>query len=88
MNDSNQAIDIAILESHKYDRFKDDNDATFTDREDVDIPNKKALENQVEQLSLDDQTKSELKRGVLLFYDERTIESKPNLKDFSLKMEN
>ena len=86
MNDSNQAIDIAVLENHKYDRFKDNNDTTFTDRQ-KDVQNKEKLQNQIDQLSIDDQKKFELKKAAELFYDERSIESKPELSDFSLTMD-
>jgi hypothetical protein len=87
MNDSNQAIDISILESHKSDRFKEDNEATFTDRPE-DLQNKEKLNNQVDQLSIDEQTKTELKREIQLFYDERPIKNKPNVNDLSLEMDN
>ena len=39
-------------------------------------------------IPLDEQKKSELKQALEIFYDERTIEIKPKLNDFSLKMEN
>ena len=89
MNDNNQAIDVDVLKSHmeKNDRFKQDNEATFTDRE-KDKDNRKALEDQVEALSIDAQKKAELKTAIIRFYDERTIDSKPELSDFSLKIEN
>ena len=87
INDNNQAIDIAVLEWHKNDRFMPDNEATFTDRQE-DLQNKEKLNNQVDQLSLDDQTKSDLKKEIQLFYDERPIKNKPNLNDFSLDMDN
>ena len=87
MNDSNQTIDISILENHKSDRFKEDNEATFTDRPE-DLQNKEKLNNQVDQLSIDEQTKTELKREIQLFYDERPIKNKPNVNDLSLEMDN
>jgi len=88
-NDNNQTIDINTLEAHKKDWswFKEDLEATYTDRPE-DKQNIKALEDQVEALSLDSQKKSELKIAVKRFYDERTIETKPKLTDFSLKIEN
>jgi hypothetical protein len=46
------------------------------------------LANQVEALGIDTQKKSELKIAVQRFYDERTIENKPNINDFNLKIEN
>ena len=87
VNDNKQTIDINVLNSHKDDWFKQDNEATFTDRHE-DTQNKEKLNNQVDNLSLDNQTKSELKREIQLFYDERPIKSKPNLNDFSLEMSN
>jgi len=83
---SNRAIDIDDLNEHKNDRFKVDWKATHTERP-QDIQNKKSLENLADQLPLNDQKKSELKEGLNIFYDERSIESKPNLTDFSLKMD-
>ena len=87
MNDNNKIIDISILETHKGDRFKQDNEASFTDRPE-DKQNKEKLNRQVDQLSLDEQTKTELKKEIQLFYDERPIKSKPELNDFSLEMDN
>ena len=87
INDNNQAIDIDILKNHENDRFMLDNEATFTDRK-KDKDNRKALEDQVEALSIDAQKKAELKTAIIRFYDERTIDSKPELNDFSLKIEN
>jgi hypothetical protein len=87
MNDNNQAIDISILENHKLDRFKQDDEATFTDRSE-DKQNREKLNDQVEQLSLDEQTKSNLKNEIQLFYDERPIKNKPNVNDLSLEMDN
>ena len=86
-NDNNQTMDITILNNHKNDRFMPDNEATFTDRPE-DKQNREKLNNQVDQLSLDDQKKSELKTAIIRFYDERTIASKPNPNDFDLKIEN
>ncbi len=86
-NDNNQTMDIAILNNHKNDRFMPDNEATFTDRPE-DKQNKEKLNNQVDQLSLDEQTKSDLKNEIQLFYDERPIKNKPNVNDFSLEIDN
>ena len=83
---TNQAIDIDVLQNHS-DWFELDKDATYTERPE-DIQNKENLANQVEALSIDPQKKSELKTAVQRFYDERTIDSKPILSDFSLKMDN
>jgi hypothetical protein len=83
---NNQAINIAVLNSHS-DWFKTDLEATYTDRE-KDRENIKSLENQVEALSIDPQKKAELKTAIKRFYDERTINSKPELSDFSLKIDN
>jgi hypothetical protein len=74
-------MDIAILNNHKNDRFMPDNEATFTDRPE-DKQNRENLNNQVNQLSLDDQKKSELKTAIIRFYDERNIDTKPILSDF------
>ena len=87
INDNNQAINIDVLQNHKNDRFTLDTEATFTDRPE-DTQNKEKLWNQVDQLSLDEQTKSDLKNEIQLFYDERPIKNKPNLNDFSLQMDN
>lgn len=84
---NNQALDITVLEGHKDDWFKDDSEATYTER-DVDINFKESLNNQIDNLSLDDQKKSELKKAIKIFYDERAIKSKPNLDNFNLKIEN
>jgi hypothetical protein len=84
---NNQALDISVLESHKDDWFKDDSEATYTER-DVDIQFKESLNNQIDNLSLDDQKKSDLKKAIKIFYDERAIKSKPNLDNFNLKTEN
>ena len=87
INDNNQAINIDVLQDHKNDRFTLDTEATFTDRPE-DTQNKEKLWNQVDQLSLDEQTKSDLKNEIQLFYDERPIKNKPNLNDFSLEIDN
>jgi len=87
---NNQAIDIAVLKSHTndHDRFTLDKEATYTDRE-IDRQNIKALENQVDTLSISDPLKkSELKTAIIRFYNERSIDTKPNLSDFNLKTEN
>ena len=68
--------------------FLPDNETTFTDRK-KDRQSIKALEDQVESLSISDsQKKSELKTAIVRFYNERNIDTKPILSDFSLKMEN
>ena len=68
--------------------FLPDNEATFTDGEE-DRQNIKALENQVESLSIpDSQKKSEIKTAIVRFYNERKKGIKPNPDNFSLKMEN
>lgn len=87
LNDNNQAIDIEVLQNHKNDRFMLNTEATFTDRPE-DIQNREKLWNQVDLLSLDEQTKSDLKNEIQLFYDERPIKNKPNLNDFFLEMDN
>ena len=83
----NEALDVTILQSHINDRFTLDDKLSYSNRP-QDIQNKEKLVNQVESLSLDPQKKSELKTAVQLFYDERTIETKPNLNDFNLEMDN
>ena len=67
-------------------RFLDNTKAKYTIRE-VDFKNKEALNNKVDSLALDPQKKSNLKSALETFYDERTIESKPNVDDFSLDLE-
>ena len=65
----------------------DDNDAKYTNREE-DFKNKEAINNKVDDLPLNSEKKSELKEALESFYDERSIDSKPNPNDFSLKIEN
>ena len=67
--------------------FKDKTDAKYTMREE-DFQNIENLNNQVDNLPLDSQKKSELKTALEEFYNERTLESKPNLNNFHLKFEN
>ena len=87
LKNSNTAIDVAVLQQHKDDWFEINWEATYTER-DVDIQFKESLVNQVNSLSIDSQKKSELSAAIQRFYDERTIDAKPKLSDFSLKMEN
>ena len=82
---NNQAIDIQTLGQHKYDWFDPDWEATYTERPE-DEQNIKWLEWQIDHLSLDETKKDELKRAIKKFYHERTIDTKPILSDFSLKM--
>jgi len=53
-----------------------------------DFQNKEKLNDKVEDLPLSPQKKAELKSALEEFYDRRTLESKPNPNDFSLKFEN
>ncbi len=88
LKNNNQALNIQTLKAHQDDWFKDDTEARYTIRE-IDKQNIKALENQVENLPISDpQKKSELKTAIVRFYNERSINTKPILSDFSLKMEN
>ena len=65
-----------------------DKEAAYTERPE-DEKSRKALENQVESLSISDpQKKSDLKTAIIRFYNERSIDTKPNLSDFNLKTEN
>jgi len=65
-----------------------DKEVAYTERPE-DEKNRKALENQVESLSISDpQKKSDLKTAIIRFYNERSIDTKPNLSDFNLKTEN
>ena len=67
--------------------FLPDKDVSYTERPE-DEQNRKALENQVESLAISDpQKKSELKTAIVRFYNERSIDTKPILSDFSLKMD-
>ena len=84
---NNQAIDIDDLNAHKNDWFSVNEKATHTERPE-DIQNKENLVNKVGLLSIDSTQKQELKQAIQDFYDERSIESKPNLNDFHLKIEN
>ena len=52
------------------------------------IENKEKLWSQVDGLSINNQKKSELKQALETFYDERAVESKPNLEKFNLKIDN
>ena len=82
----NQALDIAVLESHP-EWFELDKDATYTERPE-DNQFKESLVNQINWLSIDELKKSELKTAMKRFYDERTIDSKPLISDFSLRFDN
>ena len=85
---NNQAVDIDVLENSNNGRFILDKEATYTERPE-DEKNRKALEDQVESLSISDpQKKSDLKTAIVKFYNERSIDTKPNLSDFNLKTEN
>ena len=66
--------------------FNDKNDAKYTMREE-DFQNKEKLNNKVDELPLEPNKKSNLKSALERFYDERTIESKPSVDDFSLDLE-
>ena len=82
----NQAINLSVLEAHKNDWFKVDDKLSYTERGE-DKQNKEKLVNQVNLLSIDLEKKEQLKQAVQMFYDERTINNKPNLNDFSLRIE-
>lgn len=84
LKNKNQQINIITLQQHQNDWFEPDVDATYTERPE-DKQNKDALVSQVENISLDENKKAELKTAIQTFYDKRTIESKPILSDFSLK---
>ena len=83
---SNQALDIKELEKHP-DWFELDKKATYTERPE-DIQFKETLVNQVSSLSIDEPKKSELRYAIQRFYDERTIDAKPIISDFSLESGN
>ena len=68
------------------DWFLENKNAKYTMREE-DFQNKETLNNKVDDLPLNAQKKSELKTALEEFYDERTIESKPNINDFYLAIE-
>lgn len=84
---NNQAIDVDDLNDHINDWFEVNEKATHTERPE-DIQNKKDLVSKVDWLSIDATKKEELKQAIQDFYDNRTIETKPNPNDFSLKIEN
>ena len=67
--------------------FNTDKNWKYTERQE-DIQFKETLSNQIDSFAIDLEKKTELKSAVQRFYDERAIDSKPNLKDFDLKMEN
>ena len=83
---NNEAIDIDDLNAHTNDWFTDNPDATGSNRPE-DIKNRENLANKVESLSLDTYLKEKLKQATQDFYDKRSIESKPNLNDFELKID-
>lgn len=83
---NNQALNIETLNNHK-DWFDIDFEATYTARE-VDITFKNTMGTQIDSLWIDDTKKSDLKKAMKKFYDERTIETKPKLDNFSLSVEN
>ena len=87
LKETNQAINVSDLEKHQNDWFELDKDATYTERP-VDIQFKDTLTNQVESLWINEPKKTELKAAIKKFYDERTIDSKPLISDFSLQIEN
>ena len=86
MKNKNQPINIEDLEAHP-EWFELDNEATYTERP-VDVQFKESLVNQTESLWINEPKKSELKTALKRFYDERTVDSKPLISDFSLKMDN
>ncbi len=83
---TNKAIDIKDLENHP-EWFELDKNATYTERV-VDNQFKDTLVSQTESRGINEPKKSELKSAIRRFYDERTIDSKPILSDFSLKLDN
>ena len=83
---TNQALDYSVLKQHP-ERFQDDNDATYTEREE-DTKTKEYLVSQIASLSIDYQKKSELETAIKRFYDERALNAKPHIWDFSLRTEN
>jgi hypothetical protein len=64
-----------------------DKNATYTERV-VDNQFKDTLVSQTESRGINEPKKSELKSAIRRFYDERTIDSKPIISDFSLKLDN
>ena len=83
---NNQVLDIKTLEDHP-EWFELDKKATYTERQ-VDKDFKTNIESKIDTLPIDEPKKSELKSAIKRFYDERSIEAKPNKEDFSLKMDN
>ena len=83
---NNQVLDIAILKAHKEDWFDTDDDATYSERRE-DKDNRIELVNRVNNLSIDDDKKENLKTAIQEFYNKRTIETKPRLSDFSLEIQ-
>ena len=82
---NNKAIDIDDLNKSGW--FSVNKEATYTERPE-DIQNRKDLVSKVEWLSMDATKKEELKQAIQDFYNERQIKNKPNLNDFSLRIEN
>ena len=83
---SNQVLSIAILQQHKDDWFDVNDDATYSERQE-DKDNREELVNRVNNLSIDESKKGELKTAIQEFYNKRTIETKPRLSDFSLEIQ-
>jgi hypothetical protein len=84
---SNRAIDVDDLNQHKNNWFEVNEEATHTERPE-DTDNREKLVSKVELLSIDSAQKENLKQAIQEFYDEKAIKNKPNLNDFSLKIEN
>jgi hypothetical protein len=82
----NQPIDVDELERHP-EWFELDKEATYTERA-VDNQFKHTILNQVESLGIAEPKKQEFQTAIKRFYDERTIDSKPLVSDFSLSNEN
>ena len=84
---SNRAIDVDDLNQHKNNWFEVNEEATHTERPE-DTDNREKLVSKVELLSIDSAQKENLKQAIQEFYDEKAIKNKPNLNDFSLRIEN
>ena len=83
---NNQPIDVDDLNEHISEWFIVNLEATHTQRPE-DEQNRNQLSIMVDWLPLDTTKKEELKIAIKQFYDEKTINTKPKLNDFSLKIE-
>lgn len=83
--EKNEVITEEELQTHINDWFDTNEKATYSTRKE-DIDNINTLKSQVEWLWLEEDQKKAINDAVEKFYNERTIESKPNLSKFTLNI--